>query len=70
MLSAVNGKRTAITRIAVRAHCPIEDLLKPSQHYRIEEFKGGPQLVRHYAKRRQSLTTNMGFSILIKTYGV
>ena len=27
-------------------------------HYRIEGFKGGPQLVRHYAERCQSL----GFS--------
>ena len=31
----------------------------PPQHYRIEGFKKGPQLVPHYADRRQSLGQQM-----------
>ena len=39
-------------------------LLGQSQHYLIEEFKGGPYLVLHYAERRQSLEQSIRFFFL------
>ena len=40
---------------------PIEKLLRPSQHYRIDGFKGDSMSGPHYTERRQSLRQRMCF---------
>ena len=64
-----SGETTPIRRIAVREngvsrhHGGVFEgslkTIRTSQHYRIEGFKGGPQLGPNYAETRQSLGQRM-----------